>query len=201
MWLPNKLSGNGEIARAVNGLIDYVRALRPAESQDTLLEHGPMGVIRRARASVTGGTAAPKDSIDYQFKILASKMVIGGYEDGNYILGRKWNESTGTVVASDGSADFWILRPWCLRPLSSRTTRGITVTYVYDADFTTRVASASGHPNENQRIVPNYEAGDVVECLKLEFPFQVNVTPSGAPTYVDVKYVDVTPGRAWARTY
>lgn len=64
--LPQRLSGTGKLARASNGLIDFGRSLRPLESNDTLLEHGPLGTIRRARKSISGS------SIETPFEIYQS---------------------------------------------------------------------------------------------------------------------------------
>jgi hypothetical protein len=145
-----------------------------------------------------GGGGTPGQ--DFQFKILDTKMVVGNYVDGSYLKGRRWNEATGTT-GTPLVDDFFILKPYLLRPLGTRTTRNVPVSYQYDADFTTRVATATGYGTETQRLVPNYEVGDVLDCIELEHPISVNVTPSGVPTYVTVRYADITEGRAWARQY
>lgn len=53
--------------RAINDLIDYCASLRPVQSKDTFYEHGPNGVVRRARVS------GPQPGVnDFPFEIYQS---------------------------------------------------------------------------------------------------------------------------------
>jgi len=121
----------------------------------------------------------------------------------------------GVESGTAATAITYVYRSYKLRPIQQRFINGSLWTYIYGADYSTRVASASGKASENQGITPPFifpygangaigqtaYAGDIIYAEKLSAPIAyVNTGTASAPVLVGVEYIDTNrDGRAWGQ--
>lgn len=123
---------------------------------------------------------------------------------GDHLVCRTWDGET------EGDEDILVLKPWDLRKTvwdgRFHTINGEIVNYAFSSDPWRRTATI-GSETETQVIVPWYvvktDGGSVGPSVIVAVHISASVEGFGqSPGYnndIEIEWLDVTPGRAWAR--